>query len=105
MLRPIVSLVLRAGLAIVVGRIRGLTPPRSPGQLWLGRDRGTFLETKLMFRILSLDGGGVKGAFLAALEQDTGKAAVVYFDLIVGTSTGGMTWARSSKPPTTSWTT
>ena len=46
-----------------------------------------------MFRILSLDGGGIKGAFsaevLAALEHDTGKAAVDYFDLIVGTSTGG----------------
>lgn len=47
-----------------------------------------------MFRILSLDGGGIKGAFaasvLAALEQDTGQAAVDYFDLIVGTSTGGI---------------
>ena len=47
-----------------------------------------------MFRILSLDGGGIKGAFsasvLAALEHDTGKAAVDYFDLIVGTSTGGI---------------
>jgi patatin-like phospholipase/acyl hydrolase len=47
-----------------------------------------------MFRILSLDGGGIKGAFpaavLAALEQDTGKAAADYFDLIVGTSTGGI---------------
>ena len=28
-----------------------------------------------MFRILSLDGGGINGAFSAALEQDTGKAA------------------------------
>jgi len=47
-----------------------------------------------MFRILSLDGGGIKGAFpasvLAALEHDTGKSAVDYFDLIVGTSTGGI---------------
>ncbi|MEO8497312.1 MAG: patatin-like phospholipase family protein [Planctomycetota bacterium] len=51
-----------------------------------------------MFRILSLDGGGIKGAFsasvLAALERDTGKAAVDDFDLNVGTSTGGMTWTR-----------
>ena len=47
-----------------------------------------------MFRILSLDGGGIKGAFsasvLATLEQDTGKAAADYFDLLVGTSTGGI---------------
>ena len=47
-----------------------------------------------MFRILSLDGGGIKGAFsaavLAAVEHDTGKAAADYFDLIVGTSTGGI---------------
>ena len=47
-----------------------------------------------MFRILSLDGGGVKGAFaasvLAALEKDTGKSVVDYFDMIVGTSTGGI---------------
>ena len=46
-----------------------------------------------MFRIFSLDGGGIKGAFsaavLAALEHDTGKAAVDDFELIVGTSTGG----------------
>jgi hypothetical protein len=48
----------------------------------------------IRFRILSLDGGGIKGAFtasvVAALEQDTGKAASDYFDLITGTSTGGI---------------
>lgn len=47
-----------------------------------------------MFRILSLDGGGIKGAFsasvLAALERETGKAAADDFDLIVGISTGGI---------------
>ena len=50
--------------------------------------------SRLKFRILSLDGGGIKGAFsasvLAALERDTGKAAADYFDLITGTSTGGI---------------
>ena len=48
----------------------------------------------MALRILSLDGGGIKGAFsaavLAALEHDTGKAAADDFDLIVGTSTGGI---------------
>lgn len=46
------------------------------------------------FRILALDGGGIKGAFtasiLAAWEQDTGLRIVDHFDLIAGTSTGGM---------------
>lgn len=45
-------------------------------------------------RILAIDGGGVKGvlpaAFLTTLEQTTGKRVVDYFDLIAGTSTGGI---------------
>ena len=47
-----------------------------------------------MIRILSLDGGGIKGTFaasvLATLERDTGCRAVDHFDLITGTSTGGI---------------
>jgi len=46
------------------------------------------------FKILCLDGGGIKGTFTAAvlaeLETMTGKSLVDYFDLIVGTSTGGI---------------
>lgn len=46
------------------------------------------------FRILALDGGGIKGAFtaaaLAAWEHDTGLKVVDHFDLIAGTSTGGI---------------
>jgi patatin-like phospholipase/acyl hydrolase len=46
------------------------------------------------FRILCLDGGGIKGAFtaavLATLERQTGYRAVDHFDLIAGTSTGGI---------------
>ena len=46
------------------------------------------------FRILSLDGGGIKGTFTAAvlveLERMTGKRVADYFDLITGTSTGGI---------------
>ncbi|WP_224367401.1 patatin-like phospholipase family protein [Hyalangium versicolor] len=46
------------------------------------------------FRILSLDGGGIRGAFTAAvlarLEKETGLAFVDHFDLITGTSTGGI---------------
>ncbi|MCU1305052.1 MAG: putative Patatin-like phospholipase [Candidatus Sulfotelmatobacter sp.] len=46
------------------------------------------------FQILSLDGGGIKGIFsaaiLTALEQDLGVRVVDHFDLIAGTSTGGI---------------
>ncbi len=46
------------------------------------------------FRILSLDGGGIKGTFTASvlneLEESTGKRVVDHFDLIAGTSTGGL---------------
>lgn len=46
------------------------------------------------FRVLSLDGGGIKGtyaaAFLAGIEEMTGKRIAQHFDLIVGTSTGGI---------------
>ena len=45
-------------------------------------------------RILSLDGGGIKGvftaAFLAGIEANTGVRLASYFDLIVGTSTGAL---------------
>lgn len=47
-----------------------------------------------MRRILSIDGGGIKGvfpaAFLATVEQSVGGNITDYFDLIVGTSTGGI---------------
>jgi len=46
------------------------------------------------FRILALDGGGLKGAFtasvLAAWEKQTGMRIVDHFDMIAGTSTGGI---------------
>lgn len=46
------------------------------------------------FHILSIDGGGVRGIFsaavLAKLEQDLSVDITNHFDLIVGTSTGGI---------------
>ncbi|MFZ5780117.1 MAG: CBASS cGAMP-activated phospholipase [Pseudomonadota bacterium] len=48
------------------------------------------------FRVLAIDGGGIRGLFpadvLAALEQRflAGRSIAEYFDLIVGTSTGGI---------------
>ena len=53
--------------------------------------RGAMLARK---RILAIDGGGIKGAmpaaFLATIEEATGKRIVDHFDLIAGTSTGGI---------------
>ncbi|MGW7299337.1 CBASS cGAMP-activated phospholipase [Streptomyces sp. NPDC054829] len=50
--------------------------------------------TGARFQILALDGGGLRGIFaaavLAALEEDAGVAVVDHFDLIAGTSTGGI---------------
>ncbi|WP_256760892.1 CBASS cGAMP-activated phospholipase [Cohnella sp. WQ 127256] len=47
-----------------------------------------------MYKILAIDGGGIKGvfpaAFLASIEEDIGDKVSNYFDLIVGTSTGGI---------------
>lgn len=51
-------------------------------------------ERRCMFRILALDGGGIKGTYTAAVldqfEEQLGGPVVSHFDLIVGTSTGGI---------------
>jgi predicted acylesterase/phospholipase RssA len=45
-------------------------------------------------RILAIDGGGIRGivpaAFLATIEEASGKRILDHFDLIAGTSTGGV---------------
>jgi patatin-like phospholipase/acyl hydrolase len=50
--------------------------------------------TQPIYRILSLDGGGIRGvfpaAFLARLEEHLEYPIGRYFDLIAGTSTGGI---------------
>ena len=47
-----------------------------------------------MQRILSIDGGGIRGilpaTWLARLEELTGRRSAELFDLVVGTSTGGI---------------
>jgi patatin-like phospholipase/acyl hydrolase len=51
------------------------------------------MESKT-FKILSIDGGGIKGlysaAILGSIESKTGKNIADYFDMICGTSTGGL---------------
>ena len=45
-------------------------------------------------RVLCIDGGGIKGvfpaSFLSTIEESLGRPVADYFDLIVGTSTGGI---------------
>jgi patatin-like phospholipase/acyl hydrolase len=47
-----------------------------------------------MFKVLSIDGGGIRGVIPAVLlqhiEEQTGKRIARLFDLVVGTSTGGI---------------
>lgn len=51
-------------------------------------------EQQQIKRILTIDGGGIKGvfpaSFLASIEDCIGDKVCNYFDLIVGTSTGGI---------------
>ena len=68
-------------------RSKGANPQRRIPQVW-PKDR--------RFRILSLDGGGIRGVFpatfLAELERRycPGQHIADFFDLIAGTSTGGI---------------
>ena len=54
----------------------------------------TMGETKRPFRILSLDGGGIRGVISARILQEVaeqiGKPLGGYFDMIAGTSTGSL---------------
>ena len=53
-----------------------------------------FRQSSTPRRVLSIDGGGIRGIIpalvLAHLEQQAGKPCSELFDLMVGTSTGGM---------------
>ena len=75
----------------------GVHPPQKKKSylVALRKRQSSGREKCKMKRILSIDGGGIKGvfpaAFLACLEEDLqGRPIGEYFDLIVGTSTGGI---------------
>ncbi len=55
-----------------------------------------------MYKILSIDGGGIRGVIPAVvleyLEHVTGKSVSSCFDLVVGTSTGGIIAAGLTVP-------
>jgi len=52
------------------------------------------MENKKQFKVLSINGGGMRGViathYLAQIEEITGKPIHQLFDLIIGTSTGGI---------------
>ena len=54
------------------------------------------------FKILAIDGGGIRGVIpatvLTEIEKQTGKRIVELFDLMAGTSTGGILAAGLAKP-------
>jgi uncharacterized protein len=70
-------------------------PRRSDGTLQTRRTRQPWPKDKL-FRILSIDGGRIKGVFLAAYLAEIEKrflnsnSIASYFDMVAGTSTGGI---------------
>ena len=72
--------------------VEGLS--RLPLEISARRLREGKVEWPGRFRILSLNGGGIKGAFsaavLAAIENAYDCNIAEYFDLIAGTSTGGL---------------
>ena len=69
--------------------------PRSAQALTIRRRSLEWPEDR-EFRILSIDGGGIRGVFPAALLAELerhylgGESVAGYFDLITGTSTGGI---------------
>lgn len=58
-----------------------------------------------MYKILSIDGGGIRGiipaSILTTLEEKKEKPIAEMFDLLVGTSTGGLLTAALSVPDST----
>ena len=77
------------------GRRLGPGEPRSAGAIAQRRVPQAWPKDR-RFRILSIDGGGIRGIFpaavLAGLERRYagGSSIASYFDLVAGTSTGGI---------------
>lgn len=72
-----------------------IPPRRSDGTIQTERQKLSWPEGR-PFRILSIDGGGIRGilpaSFLAEIEKRYlgGRSIAGYFDMIAGTSTGGI---------------
>ncbi len=70
-------------------------PPRSDGTIQVARVKQPWPKD-MLFKILLIDGGGIKGVFPAAYLADierrylNGESVAGYFDMVAGTSTGGI---------------
>jgi uncharacterized protein len=71
-----------------------MTPSSFPTDAMSGAALDGGADGNVARRILSIDGGGIMGtfpaAFLATYEEELGRPIGEYFDLIAGTSTGGI---------------
>eukprot|EP00727_Mastigamoeba_balamuthi_P010873 m51a1_g6408 putative uncharacterized wd repeat-containing (1997) ;mRNA; f:252935-263037 len=68
--------------------------PSAEGAYRSPRSLESTLRPRKLVRVLSIDGGGVRGVlpavFLAALESRAGRQIHELFDVVAGTSTGGL---------------
>jgi uncharacterized protein len=84
MVRTLTATTPRPDFRIANSPIQSRRPKQSRGRVSDG----------ISFRILALDGGGIKGAFtasaLATFEQALGVSVASQFELVAGTSTGGI---------------
>ena len=68
--------------------------PSGPGRSIAGRTRAQEPPGAAVIRVLSIDGGGIRGiipaTWLMKLEELTGRHTSDLFDIMVGTSTGGV---------------
>ena len=68
----------------------------------IGDEGNNLILERKMKKILSIDGGGIRGIIparvLAAIEERTGIPTAENFDLIAGTSTGGILALGLSRP-------
>src|SRR5215211_2196105 len=68
--------------------------PRHPGMACTARKRILPGAGRYVRKVLAIDGGGIRGvlpaALLATVEDSLGEPVVDYFDLVTGTSTGGI---------------
>src|SRR4051794_36540756 len=88
---------------VLFGRRPGQSGPEPAGPAGSSASHNdTHAEPRRPLRILAIDGGGIRGILpamvLSDLERRTNRPIIDLFDLIVGTSTGGLVALALSCP-------